>query len=151
MSTTWENSRPEEVDNEITDELEDAVSSVSGIKHVTSKSMQGLSRITIEFELSKDLDVAAQEVRDSLYKLLNDADVPVIDKLDINAQPVIWIAVTGQYAIEEITGIADDQIRPLLQKIQGVGEVRMEGGEKKRCGSGSAGNALLHIISVLTR
>ena len=135
VTTTWENARPEEVDNEITDELEDAISSVSGIKHITSQSMVGRSRITVEFELNKDLDVAAQEVRDKvsarLQNLPRDADVPVIDKLDINAQPIMWLAVTGQYAIEDLTKMADEQIRPLLQKIEGVGEVRLGGGRRK--------------------
>jgi len=135
VTTTWQNARPEEVDNEITDELEDAIGGVSGIKHISSQSMQGRSRITIEFELDKDLDVAAQEVRDKvsarLSNLPQDADVPVIDKLDINAQPIMWLAITGQYPVEELTRIADDQIRPLLQKINGVGEVRLGGGREK--------------------
>jgi len=135
VTTIWENARPEEVDNEITDELEDAIAGVSGIKHIISQSLEGQSRITIEFELDKDLDVAAQEVRDKvsarIHKLPEDVETPVIDKLDINAQPIIWIAVTGQYAIEDLTKIADEQIRPLLQKIQGVGEVRLGGGREK--------------------
>ena len=135
ITTTWQNARPEEIDNEITDELEDAVSSVSSIKHITSQSSQGVSRITVEFELSKDVDVAAQEVRDKisarLHKIPDDADVPVIDKLDMNAQPIMWLAVTGQHAVEELTRIADEQVRVLLQKIEGVGEVRLGGGREK--------------------
>lgn len=135
VTTTWENALPEEVDNYITDELEDAIGAVSGIKHITSKSMHGVSRITVEFVLTKDLDVAAQEVRDKVSTCLRDlpfdADAPVIDKLDINAQPIIWLAITGQQAIEDLTRIADEQIRPLLQKIQGVGEVRLGGGREK--------------------
>lgn len=136
VSTTWQNARPEEVDNEITDILEDAVSGVSGIKHIVSESSEGRSRITITFELGKDIDVAAQEVRDKvsarLRRLPNDADIPVVDKLDINAQPIIWLAVTGQRAIEDLTYFADVQIRPLLQKIEGVGEVSVGAGREKQ-------------------
>ncbi|MDY6971471.1 MAG: efflux RND transporter permease subunit [Thermodesulfobacteriota bacterium] len=135
VTTYWENARPEEIDNEITDELEDAVSGVSGIKHIASQSLQGLSRIIIEFELDKDVDVAAQEVRDRisarLYSLPDEADVPVVDKLDIRSIPIIWLAVTGQQAIEELNKIADEQVRPLLQKIQGVGQVLIGGGKEK--------------------
>ncbi|MCB2185208.1 MAG: efflux RND transporter permease subunit [Deltaproteobacteria bacterium] len=135
VTTVWENARPEEVDNQITDKLEDAVSSVSGIKHITSQSMQGRSRITIEFELDKDVDVAAQEVRDKISvkqrELPDDADAPYINKLDLNAQPIIWLSVAGQQAIEEITKVADEQVRPMLQRILGVGEVRVGGGRKK--------------------
>ena len=136
VSTVWQNARPEEVDNEITDILEDAVSGVSGVKHIVSESQEGRSRITITFELGKDIDVAAQEVRDKisarLRQLPDDADIPVVDKLDINAQPIIWLAVTGQRAIEDLTYFADVQIRPLLQKIEGVGEVSIGAGREKQ-------------------
>ena len=136
ITTTWENARPEEVDNEITDKLEDAVSSVSEIKHISSRSMMGQSQIVVEFELSKNLDVASQEVRDKvsvhLSELPDDSDAPMIDKLDLNAQPIMWLAITGQYSIEYLTKIADEQIRPLLQKIQGVGEIRTGGMRKKQ-------------------
>jgi HAE1 family hydrophobic/amphiphilic exporter-1 len=136
VTTAWQNARPEEVDNEITDILEDAVSGVSGVKHIVSESSEGRSRITITFELGKDIDVAAQEVRDKvsarLRRLPNDADIPVIDKLDINAQPIIWLAVTGQRAIEDLTYFADVHIRPLLQKIDGVGEVSVGAGREKQ-------------------
>jgi len=135
VSTTWENARPEEVDNEITDELEDAIAGVSGIKHIISQSMEGQSWVTIEFELSKDLDVAAQEVRDKISARLHNlpaaADIPVIDKLDIGAQPIMWLAVTGQQSVEYLTKIVDEQIRPLIQKIQGVGGVFVGGGREK--------------------
>jgi hydrophobic/amphiphilic exporter-1 (mainly G- bacteria), HAE1 family len=136
VTTIWQNARPAEVDNEITDILEDAVSGVSGVKHIVSESSEGRSRIAITFELSKNIDVAAQEVRDKisarLRRLPGNADVPVVDKLDINAQPIMWLAVTGQRAIEELTYIADVQIRPLLQKIDGVGEVSVGGGREKQ-------------------
>jgi len=136
VTTVWQNARPEEVDNEITDILEDAVSGVSGIKHIVSESMEGRSRITITFELGKNIDVAAQEVRDKvsarLRRLPGDADIPVVDKLDINAQPIMWLAVTGQRAIEDLTYFADVQIRPMLQKIEGVGEVSVAGGREKQ-------------------
>ncbi|SDL83447.1 hydrophobic/amphiphilic exporter-1, HAE1 family [Geoalkalibacter ferrihydriticus] len=136
VTTVWDNARPEEVDNEITDQLEDAIAGVSGIKHIISQSMEGRSRITVEFELHKDLDIAAQEVRDKvsarLRRLPSDADVPVVDKLDINAQPIMWLAVTGQRAIEDLTLLANEQVRPILQKIDGVGEVRLGGAREKQ-------------------
>ncbi|MBW1679359.1 MAG: efflux RND transporter permease subunit [Deltaproteobacteria bacterium] len=135
ISTIWENARPEEVDNNVTDELEDALSGVEGIKHITSDSYQGLSRITVNFELYKDVDVGAQEVRDKvstkLYELPEDAEFPVIDKLDINAQPVIALALYGQRSIEELTDFADKKIKPLLQKLKGVGSVIIYGRERE--------------------
>ena len=135
VSTTWIGARPEEVDNEITDVLEDAVSAINGIEHISSTSSLNRSYINIEFELTKDTDIAAQEVRDkisaALWKIPNDAEVPVISKMDVNAQPIIWIAVTGPYAIEHLTKIADEQIRVMFQKIEGVGDVRIGGAREK--------------------
>jgi len=135
ISTLWQNARPEEVDNNISDELEDALGGIEGIKHIVSDSYQGISRITVEFELFKDVDIAAQEVRDKIsariYELPIDAEFPIIDKLDINANPVIWIALYGQRAIEEITDFADKTIKPILQKLKGVGDVRVFGRERE--------------------
>jgi len=135
VSTIWKNARPEEVDKNITDELEDALGGISGIKHISSDSYQGISRITIEFELYKDVDIAAQEVRDKIstkiHKLPEEAESPIIDKLDLNAQPVIWLALFGQRPIEEITDLADKTIKPLLQKQKGVGEVSIYGRERE--------------------
>ncbi len=135
VSTIWKNARPEEVDNNITDKLEDVLGGISGIKHITSNSYRGLSRITVEFELYKNVDVAAQEIRDKvstkIYELPDEAESPVIDKLDVNAQPVIWLALSGQRPIEGITDFADKTIKPLLQKLKGVGEIRIFGRERE--------------------
>ncbi len=135
VSTVWKNARPEEVDNNITDELEDTLGSIEGIKHITSNSHHGISIITVEFELFKDVDVAAQEVRDkttkSLEELPDDAEYPSIDKIDINAQPVIWIALTGQYPIEKLTDYADNQIKPFFQKLKGAGDVIIFGRKRE--------------------
>jgi len=134
VSTIWQNARPEEVDNNVTDELEDALGGIEGVKHITSNSYQGISQIVVEFELYKDVDVGAQEVRDKvstkLYELPEEAEYPVINKLDINAQPVIWLALFGQRSIEVLTDYADKTIKPLLQKLNGVGDVTIHGRER---------------------
>ena len=135
VSTVWLSARPEEVDNNVTDELEDSVGGVEGIKHIVSESYQGISRIMIEFELFKDVDVASEEVREKvsriLTKLPEDSEPPIIEKIDINAQPVIWMAFFGQRPIEELTDYADKRIKPLFQKLQGVGDVLIFGQERK--------------------
>ncbi len=135
VQTIWQNARPEEVDNNVTDVLEDALGGIEGIKHIGSNSYQGVSRIIINFELFKDVDVAAQEVRDKtstkLYELPLDAEYPIVEKVDINAQAVMWIAVYGQRAIEEVTDYADKIIKPDLQKLRGVGDVFVYGQERE--------------------
>ena len=135
VRTIWQGAGPEEVDNEITDALEDAVSSINGIKHISSQSSQNVSNITIEFELNKDLDVASQEVKDkisgALYKIPDDAEPPVVSKMDANAQPIMWISLSGQYALEDLTKIADEQVRVMFQKIDGVGDIFIGGAREK--------------------
>ncbi|MCX8011776.1 MAG: efflux RND transporter permease subunit, partial [Desulfobacterota bacterium] len=135
ISTTWLNARPEEVDNNVTDELEDSLGGIEGIKHISSESYQGVSRIIIEFELFKDVDVASEEVRDKVSRVLNnipeDAENPLIEKIDLNANPVLWLAFFGQRSIEELTDYADKTIKPLFQKLKGVGDVWVYGQNRK--------------------
>ena len=135
IRTIWQGAGPEEVDNEITDALEDAVSSINGIKHISSSSSQNVSYVMVEFELDTDLDVASQEVRDkisgALYKIPADAEPPVVSQMDINAQPIMWISVSGQHALEYLTKIADEQIRVMFLKIDGVGGIVIGGATEK--------------------
>ncbi len=135
VSTTWLNARPEEVDNNVTDELEDSLGGIEGIKHISSESYQGLSRVMIEFELFKDVDVASDEVRDKVFRVINDlpedSESPLIEKIDINANPVIWMAFFGQRSIEELTDYADKTVKPLFQKLKGVGDVWIYGQKRK--------------------
>lgn len=131
VSTTWQNARPEEIDNNITDELEDAVGEASDIKHISSMNMEGTSFILVSFELSRDIDLAAQEVQEKvaakLGELPRESEKPVIDRIDINAQPIVWFCLYGRYPIEELTAYAKDVIRPVFQKLHGTGEVPLRG------------------------
>ncbi len=136
VTTTWRNARPEEVETEITDILEDELGTISGVKHINSQNLEGISQIAVEFELWKDIDVAAQDVRDKVARKLgelpDDIDPLVIDKLDINAQPIIWLALSGNYPSEYLTEYVEDVIRPRLQALRGVGSVRIGGGQRRQ-------------------
>jgi HAE1 family hydrophobic/amphiphilic exporter-1 len=135
VSTVWENSRPEEVDNNVTDELEDAIGDVSDIKHIASISMEGASFIVVSFELSRNVDMAAQEVQEKVSSksgdLPREAEKPILDRIDINAQPIVWFCLYGRYPIEELTEYAKDFVRPLFQKLHGVGEVPLRGARER--------------------
>lgn len=135
VTTIWSNARPEEVDINITDRLEDPLSGISEVKHITSDSYLGFSQITVEFELSKDIDVAAQEIRDKvstvISKLPADAESPIIKKMDINARPVMWMALSGPRPVEYLTDYADKILKPKFQALKGVGDVNISAGRKK--------------------
>ncbi|HLH41787.1 MAG TPA: efflux RND transporter permease subunit [Bryobacteraceae bacterium] len=126
----------EDVETEITKRIEDAVNTISGIEDLRSTSVEGLSRVTVSFELEKNGDVAAQEVRDKVALTVPDlpetAKAPVIQKIDLDAAPILQVAISsGSRPLREVTEIADKQIKQKLENIAGVGEVRLDGGLKR--------------------
>ena len=125
----------EEIETEITKRIEDAVNTISQIDEVSSQSVEGLSSVRVAFLLDKDGDVAAQEIRDKVSQTLPDlpetAETPVITKMDPDAQPVLQIAVSANRDIREITELADKTIRPRLENVAGVGEIRLVGGLRR--------------------
>src|SRR5438876_3912111 len=123
---------PEEVETEITDKVEGAVNTISGIDELRSTSIEGVSQVFITFVLEKNADVAAQEVRNKIDLIVNDlpetAEVPIVQKLDTDATPVLRIAVSGPRSLREVTDIADKQIKRRIESIDGVGKVDIVGG-----------------------
>ncbi len=126
---------PEEIETEITKKVEDAVNTISQIDEVRSVSSEGQSLATITFELSKNGDVAAQEVQNKINLIVNDlpqtAKVPVVLKFDPDAAPVLQIAVSAPRSLRDLTLIADKLIKQKLENAKGVGEIRIVGGAKR--------------------
>ena len=136
VTTTWQGAAPETMDADVTDPIEEELVSIEGVKHITSYSSEGVSQVITEFVLEKDVDIAAQEVRDkvseAMDKLPRDIDPPVIDKLDINAKPVIWVALTGKnISLQDLGEYADDILKPRFQTISGVGNIEMAGYQER--------------------
>jgi HAE1 family hydrophobic/amphiphilic exporter-1 len=126
---------PEEVETEITKKVEDAVNSISGLKELSSTSSEGMSLIRIEFDLSKDGNVAAQEVQNKINQIVNDlpssAKVPVITKMDPDASSVLQIAISANRSTRDVTMIADKLIKQKLENCSGVGQVKIQGGANR--------------------
>ncbi len=126
---------PQEIETEITDKVEGAVNTVSGIDELRSTSLEGVSQVFITFVLEKNADVAAQEVRNKIDLIVNDlpetAEVPIVQKLDTDATPVLRIAVSAPKSLREVTDIADKQIKRLIESINGVGNVEIVGGRQR--------------------
>ena len=131
VTTTLEGASPEIMDKDVTDVLEEQIKTISGIKNLMSQSFEGRSQITIEFELEKDVDIAAQEVRAKVNlaekNLPNDVDKPIIDKLDIAARAILWIAVYGNVDYGKLSYYADKVLKEQLQSVSGVGNIQMGG------------------------
>jgi multidrug efflux pump len=135
VTTIFPGAAPEVVETSVTDPLEDQVNGIEGVKHVTSLSREQVSLITIEFELTRDLEAAANDVRDRVArarsKLPEEVEDPVVAKQDSDAQPVFWMALFGSgYDQVELTQIADTQVVDRLSKLPGVAGVII-GGERR--------------------
>src|SRR5260221_5654256 len=127
---------PEEIETELTDKIEEAVNTISGIDELRSISTEGVSQVFVTFLLDKNVDVASQEVRDHLATVLRDlpegTEAPVVSKLDPDAAPVLFVAVESDRPIRDVTEMADHEIRQSLENISGVGQVTIIGGRKRQ-------------------
>lgn len=135
INTTLRGANPDVVDSSITSIIETAVNTTPGIEHIQSSSSPGVSTITITFALNKNIDVAYNEVQSKvsqvLKKLPKDTDPPTIQKVDTNAQAVIWIALTGDRTIQQLNLYAINVLKKKFETINGVGEVTI-GGRRDR-------------------
>ena len=135
ISTTLRGAAPEEVESQVTKRIEEAVNTVSGIDDLSSVSAEGLSLVTIQFVLTKDADVAAQEVRDKVSRVLSDlpedADPPIVDKVATDASPVLNVVISSPRDMRETTKLVDDLLKKNLEVLSGVGQIRFVG-ERQR-------------------
>ncbi len=135
ITTTLRGASPEEVETQLSKRIEEAVNTVSGIDELFSNSSEGLSRVTIQFTLEKDAEVAAQEVRDKISTVLGqlprDADPPVVEKVSTDASPVINVVVSANRDLRETTKLVDDMIKKSIESLDGVGQVRFIGDRER--------------------
>ena len=126
---------PREIETEITDKVEAAVNTISGMDELRSTSVEGVSQVYVTFVLDKSADVAAQEVRDKVSLIVGDlpetAETPIVQKLDTDAAPVLRIAVSAPRSLREVTDIADERIKKRIESISGVGSVQIVGGAER--------------------
>ena len=136
IATTLEGAAPEEVESEITEKIEEALSSVAGLNTLSSTSSEGISVVSAEFNLEKNIDVAAQEVRDQIDRVLSELPegtrTPEVQKMDPSASPVLYIAVRSDRSLLEASEFADKKIKRQFEGIDGVGEVSLVGGRKRQ-------------------
>jgi multidrug efflux pump len=135
VTTVYPGANAQVIETEVTERLEEQINNIEGIKTLRSSSREGVSSISIEFDLSRDIDIAAQDVRDRVSRvrgtLPEDILEPVVAKQDSDAQPIIWNALNSdRYSTVELTTLAERQLKPRLQGVPGVSSV-MIGGEKR--------------------
>ncbi len=135
VTTVYPGANAQVVETEVTERLEETLSNIEGIKTLSSTSREQVSNITIEFDQSRDVDLAAQDVRDRVARvrgqLPEDILEPVVAKQESDAQPILWISVNSdRHSPRELTTIAELQIKNRLQTVAGVSSVII-GGEKR--------------------
>ena len=132
VSCSYPGANADVIENQITEPLEQNINGIPGIRSLSSVSSQGSSRITIEFELSVDLETAANDVRDKVSRaqrfLPRDCDPPTVSKADADAMPILMVAVQSpKRSLLEISEIADLTIKEQLQTISDVSSVSIWG------------------------
>ena len=132
VRTNLPGASPQEVESLVTQQIEEVVNTVDGIDELRSISGQGTSIIIATFKLDRNLESAAQDVRDRVNSLgrnlPEDATPPVVQKFDNDSTPVVTISLSADRSLRELTELADKTVRVQLERVSGVGEVRVVGG-----------------------
>jgi HAE1 family hydrophobic/amphiphilic exporter-1 len=131
IAVAWEGAAPEIMETEVVDIIEDAVTSVQGVKEITSSSKLGQATITVEFELDRGIDVALQEVQTKIaqaqQRLPKDMDPPIVTKVNPEDNPIMWLALSGDVPVKDLMVYAQDHLKNRFQTVPGVGEVLLGG------------------------
>src|SRR5499433_2308450 len=136
ITTIQPGAAPEQIETEVSDKIEEAVNTISGIDELRSISSEGVSQVMVSFLLEKDPDVAAQEVRDKVNGVLpllpKTIQQPRVDRFDPDAAPVLSLALTANKPVRDITEYADKVLRRQLESVSGVGQVMVLGGPSRQ-------------------
>ncbi|MDD5171101.1 MAG: efflux RND transporter permease subunit, partial [Syntrophales bacterium] len=129
--TTLKGASPEIMDIDVTDKIEESVNTIDGVKTITSSSAESRSSVTIEFVLEKNIDLAVQDVREKVSlvrsKLPTDVNEPIIQKVDPDATPVLYLTLAGNKSVRDLSTYADEVLKEQLQRIRGVGALGLSG------------------------
>ncbi len=135
IMTIYPGAGPKEIETQVSKRIEDAVATVSEIKRLESYSLDGVSIVMIEFKMSKDVNVAFQEVNSKIdqiqNKLPDDAELPVVQKFDMQAFPIIDIVLSGDLDPIKLYEIADKELKDRFTQIKGVAQVQIVGGRQR--------------------
>lgn len=135
IMTVYPGASPKEIETQVSKKIEDAVASVSQIKTLQSFSLDGFSVVMAEFDMDKDVDVANQEVKDKidpiLNKLPNDAEMPIVQKVNLQEFPTMDLVLSGSQSPRELYEFADKSLSDKLSQIAGVGQVSITGGQER--------------------
>ncbi|MBF0502261.1 MAG: efflux RND transporter permease subunit [Candidatus Riflebacteria bacterium] len=132
---TFPGGNPEEIETQIAKPIEEACNTVGGIDQIMTKCQFGVAQVIVRFQLDKDINVASQEIRDRISRIMSSfpqgMDAPVIEKVDPDAMPVITLVVSGNMRLRDLTFFARKRIKEPLEAINGVGAIQMVGARER--------------------
>jgi HAE1 family hydrophobic/amphiphilic exporter-1 len=135
VTTSLPGASPEEMETTVTKPIEEIINTIEGIDELSSRTVEGVARISVNFLFTRTRDAAAQDVRDKVNSVLTQlpegTTPPIISKFDTDASPVMSISVSAKRGLKELTFIADKQIKQVLETVQDVGAVSLVGGRKR--------------------
>ncbi len=135
VTTIYPGASPEQIETDVAKRIEDIIVTIDGLKHVSSACMENVCQTLLEFELDIDVDIAATDVREKLDLIKadfpEDVEDPKILKFDVNAKPIINLALTGDVSIDELYDFADNTLRDRITVISGVADVELIGGARR--------------------
>ena len=135
VTVTDPGASPEEIESDVTNKIEDAVNSVSGIDHMQSTSAENVSIVVVQFFLEKNIDVAAQEIQNKINAipdLPSGIDPPTVSKIDPGAFPVMTLALSANLPVRDLSEYADKVLKPQLESTPGVGQVTLIGDQPRQ-------------------
>ncbi len=135
VRTTLRGASPEQMESEVVERIEEAINTVEGIEELRSVCGQGTCFVSATFALSRNIDVAAQDVRDRIATVIkdlpDDTDPPIVSKFDNDSQPILTLAISGNRTLRELNELADKTVKVQIERAKGVGQVRIIGGVKR--------------------
>ena len=136
VTSVLEGASPEVMEEDVTEVLEEQLNTIPGLKRLTSRSRQGLSSISVEFELGQDLDRAAQDVRDRVsrarWDLPKELEPPVVDKFDVSGFPIMWIPITTERPQVDASEYVKEHVKPKVETIPGVAGIEIFGKRERQ-------------------
>ena len=135
ITTTWPGASPADLEKDVAKKIEDAVSGLDGVKHITAICQENFCNTFIEFYMGTNVDVSAVDVREKIDGILEDlpsgCNRPVIEKIDVNATGVVTLALTGEATVEEMYDYVDNVLADKFSTVPGVGKVDIIGGNER--------------------
>ncbi|MCA9561155.1 MAG: efflux RND transporter permease subunit, partial [Myxococcales bacterium] len=135
VTAVYPGADPGVVETKVIDKLEEAINTVSGVDTLRSVSLENVGQVIVQFELERDIDQAAQDVRDKVSSVLgelpSDLEPPIVEKFDVGAAPILTLVVAADAPLREVTRVADDVVKAAMQSLSGVGSIDLVGGRER--------------------